>query len=177
MNIQVYSCGLLVHRNRLYRCALGKEGLTANKREGDGATPIGRFFVRELLYRRDRVQIPTTGLASRVIRSDLGWSDDPTDPAYNREVYRPHRYQHEILFREDNLYDLIVPLGYNDKPPLKGLGSAIFLHVARDDYAPTEGCVALALTDLIHVLEDLKTGDAVVVNPPVVASRGHAHQK
>jgi L,D-peptidoglycan transpeptidase YkuD (ErfK/YbiS/YcfS/YnhG family) len=177
MNIQVYSCGLLAHRNILYRCALGKGGLTANKCEGDGATPIGQFCVRELLYRRDRVPIPTTVLASRVIQPDLGWSDDPADPAYNREVHRPHRYKHEVLFREDNLYDLIVPLGYNDNPPVTGLGSAIFLHVARDDYAPTEGCVALALTDLLRILKNLKTGDSVVINPHVNALHGHAHRK
>jgi L,D-peptidoglycan transpeptidase YkuD (ErfK/YbiS/YcfS/YnhG family) len=177
MNIQVYSCGLLAHRNRIYRCALGKEGLTANKREGDGATPIGRFCVRELLYRCDRVAIPTTGLASRIIQSDSGWSDDPSDPVYNREVHRPHRYGHESLFREDNLYDLIVPLGYNDSPPVAGLGSAIFLHVARDNYAPTEGCVALAMADLLCVLRDLKRGDAVVINPPVVGLHSPARRK
>jgi L,D-peptidoglycan transpeptidase YkuD (ErfK/YbiS/YcfS/YnhG family) len=177
MNIQVFSCGLLAHRNHLYRCALGKGGLTANKREGDGATPIGRFYVRELLYRCDRVAIPATGLASRVIQSDLCWSDDPADPAYNREVHRPHRYGHEVLYRKDKLYDLIVPLGYNDNPPVTGLGSAIFLHVVQDDYAPTKGCIALALTDLLRVLKDLRIGDAVVINPPPAASHGHAHRK
>jgi L,D-peptidoglycan transpeptidase YkuD (ErfK/YbiS/YcfS/YnhG family) len=177
MEIQVYSSGLLTHRNRLYRCALGRGGLKANKREGDGATPIGQFFVRELLYRRDRIAIPTTGLVARVIQPDFGWSDDPADPAYNREVHRPHQYGHESLFREDNLYDLIVPLGYNDNPPVTGLGSAIFLHVARDGYTPTEGCVALALVDLLRVLIDLKVGDSVVINSPGTESYGHAHRK
>jgi L,D-peptidoglycan transpeptidase YkuD (ErfK/YbiS/YcfS/YnhG family) len=177
MEIQVYSSGLLTHRNRLYRCALGRGGLKANKREGDGATPIGQFFVRELLYRRDRIAIPTTGLVARVIQPDFGWSDDLADPAYNREVHRPHQYGHESLFREDNLYDLIVPLGYNDNPPVTGLGSAIFLHVARDGYTPTEGCVALALVDLLRVLIDLKVGDSVVINSPGTESYGHAHRK
>lgn len=170
MDIQVYSCGLLAHRKRLYRCALGKGGLTENKREGDGATPVGRFPVRELLYRCDRVAPPTTGLPSRIIKIDAGWSDDPTDPAYNREVQQPHGYGHESLYREDDLYDLIVPLGYNDDPPIAGLGSAIFLHVARNDYTPTEGCVALAQVDLIYILTDLKMGDTLVINPPPPSS-------
>ena len=166
MDIQVYVCGLLAHRDRLYRCALGKGGLTANKREGDGATPIGRFTVRDLLFRRDRIVAPTTGLASRSINVDAGWSDDPADPAYNREIRRPHRFSHEALYREDGLYDLIVPLGYNDEPPVSGLGSAIFLHVARNDYGPTEGCVAVDRTDLINIIYYLMIGDALVINPP-----------
>ncbi len=165
MDIQVYASGLLAHRDRLYRCALGKGGLTSNKREGDGATPIGRFTARELLFRRDRVASPKTGLASRAINVDAGWSDDPADPEYNRQVRRPHRFSHEILYREDGLYDLIVPLGYNDAPPVSGLGSAIFLHVARNDYEPTEGCVAVDRADLIDILYYLEIGDAVVVNP------------
>ena len=166
MDIQVYDCGLLAHRDRLYRCALGKGGLTSNKREGDGATPIGRFTVRDLLFRRDRLVAPTTGLASRAINVDAGWSDDPADPAYNREIRRPHRFSHETLYREDGLYDLIVPLGYNDEPPVSGLGSAIFLHVARNDYGPTQGCVAVDRTDLINIIYYLMIGDALVVNPP-----------
>lgn len=166
MDIQVYDCGLLALRDRLYRCALGKGGLTSNKREGDGATPIGRFNVRDLLFRPDRLVAPTTGLASRAINFDTGWSDDPTDPAYNREIQRPHRFSHEILYREDGLYDLIVPLGYNDEPPVSGLGSAIFLHVARNDYRPTEGCVAVDRADLINIIYYLKIGDALVINPP-----------
>ena len=166
MDIQVYSCGLLAHRDRLYRCVLGKGGLTSNKREGDGATPIGRFTVRDLLFRRDRIVAPTTGLASRAINVDAGWSDDPADPAYNREIRRPHRFSHETLYREDGLYDLIVPLGYNDEPAVSGLGSAIFLHVARNDYGPTEGCVAVDRTDLVNIIYYLTIGDALVINPP-----------
>jgi L,D-peptidoglycan transpeptidase YkuD (ErfK/YbiS/YcfS/YnhG family) len=170
MDIQVYSCGLLAHRKRLYRCALGKGGLTANKREGDGATPIGRFPVRELLFRCDRVSPPTTGLPSRIIETDAGWSDDPADPAYNRQIKQPYSFSHESLYREDDQYNLIVPLGYNDDPPVAGLGSAIFLHIARDGYSPTDGCVALARSDLIIILKDLKNGDAVVINPPPLSS-------
>jgi L,D-peptidoglycan transpeptidase YkuD (ErfK/YbiS/YcfS/YnhG family) len=134
------------------RAALGKGGLSHAKREGDGATPIGVFSLRNLLYRADRMARPRTGLAVSIIDPRSGWSDDPRDALYNRPVTLPHPYGHERLWREDGVYDLIVPLGYNDNPPVPGWGSAIFLHCARPDYSPTEGCVAIAFSDLLTIL-------------------------
>jgi L,D-peptidoglycan transpeptidase YkuD (ErfK/YbiS/YcfS/YnhG family) len=134
------------------RAALGKGGLTHAKREGDGATPIGVFALRNLLYRADRMARPQTGLAMSAIEPGSGWSDDPRDALYNRPVTLPHPYSHELLWRDDRLYDLIVPLGYNDNAPVPGWGSAIFLHCARPDYSPTEGCVAVAASDLLTIL-------------------------
>ena len=134
------------------RTALGRGGLSHAKREGDGATPIGVFLLRNLLYRADRLARPQTGLAVSVIAPGSGWSDDPADPLYNRPVTLPHPYSHERLWRDDGLYDLIVPLSYNDDPPVPELGSAIFLHCARPDYGPTEGCVAIAVSDLLTLL-------------------------
>jgi L,D-peptidoglycan transpeptidase YkuD (ErfK/YbiS/YcfS/YnhG family) len=135
------------------RAVLGRSGITAAKREGDGATPAGEFALREVWYRPDRVNPPRTGLPAKAISREDGWSDDPADPAYNRAVSLPHPWRHENLWREDGLYDLIVPLGYNDDPPTPGLGSAIFLHCARPDWRPTEGCVAIALTDFMALLQ------------------------
>jgi len=126
--------------------------VTSDKREGDGATPVGVFPLRALWYRPDRLAIPETGLALHPIAADTLWSDDPADPAYNRPVTPPYAASHERLWREDALYDLIAPLGYNDDPPIPGLGSAIFLHVARPDYGPTEGCVAIARDDLLALM-------------------------
>jgi L,D-peptidoglycan transpeptidase YkuD (ErfK/YbiS/YcfS/YnhG family) len=146
-----------------FRCALGKGGLRRDKREGDGATPIGAWPMRRLLYRADRVKDPTTRLPSAPIGREDGWCDDPGDPAYNRPVRLPHPARHERLWREDALYDLLVVLGHNDDPVVAGAGSAIFLHVARADYAPTEGCVALAQADLARVLIEAAPGDRVVV--------------
>jgi L,D-peptidoglycan transpeptidase YkuD (ErfK/YbiS/YcfS/YnhG family) len=134
------------------RTALGRSGVSATKREGDGATPVGEFLLREVWYRPDRVPLPRTGLPFRPIAIDDGWSDDPADPAYNRPVKLPHKHGHERLWREDGLYDVVVPLGYNDDPPVPGLGSAIFLHCARPDWGPTEGCVAVARDALITLL-------------------------
>ena len=146
-----------------YRCALGRGGLTAEKREGDGATPIGAWPMRRLLYRADRMERPSTRLPFREITPDDGWCDDPADPAYNRPVRLPYPGRHERLWREDALYDLVVVLGHNDDPVVAGYGSAIFLHVARPDYAATEGCVALAHADLLRVLAEAAPGDRVVV--------------
>ena len=134
------------------RAALGRGGVTAAKREGDGATPAGEFALREVWWRPDRVSRPRTKLPVRTICGDDGWSDDPADPAYNRPVKLPHPFGHERLWRDDGLYDVIVPLGYNDDPPIPGLGSAIFLHCARPDFGPTEGCVAVACEALVDLL-------------------------
>ena len=146
-----------------WRCAVGKGGLVADKREGDGATPIGVWPLRSLLYREDRLQRPRTALPCQAIAADDGWCDAPDDPAYNRPVKLPYEASHEVLQRDDSIYDLIVVLAYNDAPPVPGLGSAIFLHVARDDYSGTEGCVALARQDLLTLLSECNEGDAVRV--------------
>ena len=137
-----------------------------DKREGDGATPVGRFALRRLLYRRDRLPAaPATALPAAVIGRDDGWCDDPGDPAYNRPVRLPYPASHERLWREDGLYDLVVVLGHNDDPPVPGLGSAVFLHVARPDYGPTEGCVALARDDLLVLLEGCGAGTMLEIAP------------
>jgi L,D-peptidoglycan transpeptidase YkuD (ErfK/YbiS/YcfS/YnhG family) len=147
------------------RAALGRSGLTDTKREGDGATPLGVFPMRNLLYRADRLVAPRTALAVSAIDHGDGWSDDPRDPLYNRPVPLPHAFSHERLWREDGLYDLIVPLGYNDDPPVPGLGSAIFLHCARQDYSPTEGCIAVVVSDLIAVLAGCSAATHIEINP------------
>lgn len=165
MDILVYKDGLLVFGGRVFRCALGRSGITPDKCEGDGATPMGRFALREVLYRPDRQDVPGTNLPTRPISPDEGWSDDPTDPDYNRAITLPYPKSHERLWREDSLYDLIIPLGYNDDPPVPGKGSAIFMHVASPDYGPTEGCVALEYNDLACLLVAVQPGDAVVINP------------
>lgn len=156
---------LIVHKdNRLtaisrvgtrdYPCAIGRSGLikAAQKREGDGASPIGRWPLKHLYYRADRLARPVTELPCTIITQRLGWCDAPADPAYNRLVTLPYAASHETLWREDHAYDLIVELGHNDAPPVPGLGSAIFLHVAKPGYTPTEGCIALAVEDLLAVL-------------------------
>jgi L,D-peptidoglycan transpeptidase YkuD (ErfK/YbiS/YcfS/YnhG family) len=135
------------------RCALGRGGVIAaeRKREGDGASPLGVWPMMRVLYRPDRGLAPVTGLPTAAMLEDDGWCDAPDDPAYNRPVRLPYAASCERMWRDDEVYDIVCVLRHND-PPRAGLGSAIFLHCARPDYRPTEGCVALARADLEALL-------------------------
>lgn len=150
---------------RAAACALGRAGLSSDKREGDGATPIGRFPLRRVLYRADRVILPALSLPAAPIDPGDGWCDDPASPDYNRQVRLPCAARHEHLWRLDSLYDIVVVLGHNDDPPVAGAGSAIFLHVASADYRPTEGCVAVARDDLLALLAECRAGDVLAISP------------
>ena len=154
--------------DRVFRCALGPGGPAAGKREGDGTTPVGKFPLRRLLYRPDRLPPPPTGLHVSPISPGDGWCDDPADPLYNRPVQLPYRARHERLWRDDEVYDLIAVLGHNDDPVVPGAGSAVFLHVARPDFSPTAGCIVLARDDLLAVLAGAGPGDCVMVVPAPV---------
>jgi L,D-peptidoglycan transpeptidase YkuD (ErfK/YbiS/YcfS/YnhG family) len=149
------------------RCALGRSGVIGAdlKREGDGASPAGQWPIRRTLYRADRGPAPVTALPVAAIEPDDGWCDAPDDPNYNRPVRHPYPASAERMWREDDVYDIVVVLGHNDDPVRQGLGSAIFLHLARADYAPTEGCVALARHDLELLLALARPGDAVRIGP------------
>ncbi|MCF8470035.1 MAG: L,D-transpeptidase family protein [Parvibaculum sp.] len=149
------SLGVLDIGGRRYPCALGRAGLVDSKREGDGGTPLGRFVLRELRYRQDRLTAPAAALPLIPISPDDGWCDAPDDPAYNRPVRLPYPASAETMWRADHLYDLVVVLGQNDDPVVPGAGSAIFFHLARESggvLQPTEGCVALKPDDMREVL-------------------------
>jgi L,D-peptidoglycan transpeptidase YkuD (ErfK/YbiS/YcfS/YnhG family) len=132
--------------------AFGRGGRRADKREGDGATPVGVLPLRAVFYRADRVVKPVCAVPCRALAMHDGWCDAPHHRDYNQLVRLPHTASHEALWRQDRVYDLIGVLGWNDAPVAAGLGSAIFLHVARPDLAPTEGCIALALMDVQRLL-------------------------
>lgn len=161
--IAVDPAGWLSFEGFRFRCALGKGGVKADKREGDGATPIGRFALRQLLYRPDKLSAPSCKLIRAAISPDDGWCDDPAHPDYNRPVHLPHPARCETMWRDDDCYDLVVPLGYNDDPPVPDRGSAIFLHVAKPGYSPTEGCVALDRDDLLTLLSALPANVEMVI--------------
>lgn len=152
--ISVTPTGETKWRGRSYRCAIGTNGVATTKREGDGASPMGCFFLRNVMYRADRLDTPETGLPVTAIAPEDGWCDDPEDRAYNKHVSLPYGASAETLWRDDAVYDLIVVLGHNDMPVVPGCGSAIFMHVATPDYAPTAGCIALAREDLLAILAD-----------------------
>jgi L,D-peptidoglycan transpeptidase YkuD (ErfK/YbiS/YcfS/YnhG family) len=147
------------------RCALGRRGVeeALKKREGDGASPLGIWRIRRALYRADRIVLPRTRLPKAVIAPQDGWCDAPSHPCYNKPVKHPFPDSAERLWREDALYDVVLVLGYNDDPVVPGAGSAIFLHVAKPDYSPTEGCVALAREHVLHIVSRASLGDVVEI--------------
>ncbi len=152
-------------RGRRVRCVFGRAGVAeaADKREGDGKTPLGVWPLRRVLYRADHGGEPATALETRAILPDEGWCDSPDDPSYNQPVRLPYATSAERLWRDDRLYDLVVVLGHNDDPVEPGMGSAIFLHLATPDYRPTEGCVAVRRADMELLLRAARPGDALSI--------------
>lgn len=152
MRAIVTANGLFKFATSEFRSALGRGGVRKDKREGDGATPESLLVLRNVLYRPDRGAAPICSVPVQTISARDGWCDDPAHSAYNTRVHLPIDASAEALWRDDRVYDIIGVLGWNDAPVRPGFGSAIFLHLARPDFAPTEGCVALAPNDLRHVL-------------------------
>jgi L,D-peptidoglycan transpeptidase YkuD (ErfK/YbiS/YcfS/YnhG family) len=148
-----------------YRCAIGKNGIidAEQKREGDAKTPAGRWVMREVFYRADRVAKPETRLPVRVLSPDDAWSEDPKSPDYNKLIKRACTEDEGSLWRNDHLYDYLVILGYNDQPVQPGMGSAIFFHLARETYGPTAGCVTLSMPHMLTVLRDADKNSCVSV--------------
>jgi L,D-peptidoglycan transpeptidase YkuD (ErfK/YbiS/YcfS/YnhG family) len=145
--------------------ALGRSGIKANKREGDGATPRGRFRLRRLWWRADRGPRPRTLLPVRRISSSDAWCEDPNDRRYNRPVQLPPKKGGDRLWRADHLYDLVIELDHNTRPRIAGRGSAVFVHIAREGFKPTAGCVALRRNELRELLKCVGPRTKIVVNP------------
>ncbi len=154
LNFIAISTGNLNFEDRSVRCALGKGGTVPadEKREGDGASPLGTFPLLRVLYRADRIARPETTLACIPLKQSDGWCDDPGHPLYNRPVALPFGASHEALWRDDHAYDIIVELGHNSHPVVPDKGSAIFFHLAQPDYRPTEGCVAISYKHMLSAL-------------------------
>lgn len=147
----------------VFPCALGPGGIVRSKREGDGATPRARLVMRRLWRRPDRGPRPPTGLPVRTTRRTDAWCDEPSHRRYNLPVSLPFSGSHEAMWRDDGLYDLVVELGWNDRPPQPGRGSAIFLHAARPGFTPTAGCVALAPAVLRRLVARFRRGSLLDV--------------
>lgn len=148
----VHPSGRLLIAGLIFRAALGRGGVRIDKQEGDGATPAGVMKLRRVLYRADRLPPPACAVPVEPLAPDDGWCDNSANSKYNRPVQLPYDAHVEELWRQDHLYDVIGVLGWNDAPVRAGRGSAIFLHLARPDYAPTDGCVALRRQDLLQAL-------------------------
>lgn len=149
------SQGLLVAGNAVFPCALGRGGISANKREGDGATPLAAMRILSGYFRADHVAARRTRLRMTPIPADLGWCEVPNDRNYNRPVKIPYGASHETMRRADRLYDYCLVLDWNISPRLRGRGSAIFFHLARPGFTPTQGCVAVTAKVMARLLPHL----------------------
>ncbi len=162
-NIVVNSKGVLSFKGKEYKCVFGKSGVSDDKKEGDGATPVGIFPIRKIFYRADKIEKPISPFETVALLQNDGWCDKVNDPKYNQFIKLPYEASHENLWREDDLYDIIVVLGYNDNPSVSGKGSAIFMHIARQTFTPTAGCIALAYDDLVEILKNCELDTQVSV--------------
>ncbi|MDC0435575.1 L,D-transpeptidase family protein [Pelagibacteraceae bacterium] len=146
--------GTLIHKKKLYKCALGKKGITKNKSEGDQKTPSGTFSLGKVFYRKDRTKNIKTKLKKYIIKKHMCWCDDPSSKFYNKLIFTKDKNK-EKLFRKDNLYDIIIVINYNTRPIIKNKGSAIFIHLAKKNYSGTMGCIGLKKNDLLEVLKTI----------------------
>lgn len=150
--------------NRLkIKCAVGKKGIGYKRKEGDLITPNGQFKIKYILYRKDRVKI-FTKLKKKVIKKNMGWCDDPESGHYNKLIKLPFAYKHEKLFKKENIYDIILVLNFNMNPIKKNKGSAIFIHVAKDNFKKTEGCVAIKKKNLIKIIREINQNTRVKIS-------------
>ena len=143
--------------------ALGRGGIIANKREGDGGTPKGTFRPRRLWWRADRHPRPHTFLPIRAIRPESAWCEDPDSRHYNQPVRLDRDHGGDRLKRDDHLYDFIVEINHNSRPRVAGRGSAVFLHLARENFSPTAGCVSMKKSAMLRLLRRLGPQTRIVI--------------
>ena len=153
----------LTFNNYKAKCSIGKRGIGNKKKEGDLITPKGKYKIKFILYRKDRIQIKSK-IKKIVIKKNIGWCDDPKSKQYNKLINLPSSYKYEKLYKRENVYDIIIVLSYNMNPIIKNKGSAIFIHVAKKNYKKTEGCVAVKKEHLIKIIKDLKKNTMVLID-------------
>lgn len=170
MDLYVSATGLARWGDDVFRCAIGKSGFIdpTQKKEGDGATPVGIFPLRRVLYRADRVTLPPTKMDSYAYDQQDAWCEAPDHPDYNRLVKTPHPGVRHVLWRDGDTRDVIIPIGYNDNPAVAGKGSAIFIHPPSDDYAPSEGCVTIAVSDMLKIIASGTSQSRIILDPVLV---------
>ena len=162
--IIIKKSGYLQYKNLKFRCALGKAGVKKKEKEGDNITPKGTFKITKMYYRPDKIKNIISLVKKIKIKNNMGWCDDPSSNLYNRQIKLPNKFSHEKLYRKDNLYDLILVLNYNINPIIKYKGSAIFIHVAKNSYKKTKGCIALKKKHLIELVSKIKKNTKIKIN-------------
>jgi L,D-peptidoglycan transpeptidase YkuD (ErfK/YbiS/YcfS/YnhG family) len=162
--IIVKKSGILKYKNFIFRCALGKSGIKRKIKEGDNITPKGIYKITRIYYREDKIKKLKTTIKKIKIKKNMGWCDDPKSKFYNKLIRLPSKYSYEKLYRKDNIYDLLAVLNYNMNPIFKNKGSAIFIHIAKNNYEFTAGCIALKKGDLIKLLEKIKKNTKIKIS-------------
>lgn len=161
--IIVKKSGYLEYKKLKFRCSLGSAGIKKKIKEGDNITPKGVFKIIKVYYRADKIGKIETQIKKIKIKKKLGWCDDPRSIFYNKQIKLPNKSSHEKLYRNDNLYDLIIVLNYNMNPIIKNRGSAIFIHIAKNNYQPTHGCIGLNKIHLLTILRKIKKNETVKI--------------
>jgi len=162
--IAVKKSGYLNYKNLKYRCALGKSGIKKKKKEGDNVTPSGVFKIIKIYYRADKIKKIISPIKKIQIKKNMGWCDDSKSNFYNQQINLPSKFGYEKLYRNDNLYDLIIVINYNMNPIIKNKGSAIFIHVAKNYYKKTKGCIALKKKNLIELISLIKKNTKIKIS-------------
>ena len=145
------------------KCAIGKRGIGNKRKEGDLITPKGKYKIKYILYRKDRIKRIQSKIKKIAITKRMGWCDDPKSKDYNKLIKLPINYRYEKLYRKENIYDLILVLNFNMRPIVKKKGSAIFIHIAKKNYKKTEGCVAVNKVSLLKIIKKLKNNNKVLI--------------
>jgi L,D-peptidoglycan transpeptidase YkuD (ErfK/YbiS/YcfS/YnhG family) len=162
--IIINKSGYLKYNDIKFKCALGKSGIGKKRIEGDNITPKGTFKIIKIYYRKDRITKINSAFKLIEIKKNMGWCDDLKSKKYNQLIKLPTKYRHEKLFRNDRIYDLILVLDYNMNPVIKNKGSAIFIHIAKNNYCKTKGCIALKREDLIEIISKIKRDTKIIIN-------------
>ena len=153
----------LKYKDLKFKCAIGKAGIRKKKKEGDNITPKGIYKIVKIYYRDDRIKKISSKFKLIKITKKMGWCDDPKSEKYNQLIKLPNKYSHEKLYKKNNTYDLLLVLDYNMKPIVKNKGSAIFIHVAKRNYKPTAGCIALKKKDLLKLTKIIKLSTKILI--------------
>jgi len=162
--IIVRNNGYLEYKNFKFRCALGKAGVKTKIKEGDNITPKGTYKILNIYYRKDRIKKIKSLINKIKINKNMGWCDDTLSKYYNKQIKLPSKFSHEILYRKDNIYDIVCVINYNINPTLKNKGSAIFLHITKKNYQRTKGCIALKKSHLITLLSIIKKNTKIKIS-------------
>ena len=154
----------LTYQNNKVKCAIGRKGIGRKQKEGDQITPRGTFRVKDILYRKDKINYLRSVIKKTQIKKNMGWCDDPKSKDYNKLIKYPFNYKSEKLYRSNNIYDIILVLDFNMHPIKKNKGSAIFIHISNNKYSPTQGCIAIKKKELLKLIKFIDKKTKIFIN-------------